>query len=148
MAKKEIIAEKAAKGTDYAIDEIGEGKPIERVSENDFEEAAKLEEFMHQELTIVVAKDASPGAYDPVPAGPVNGKNQFVKRGVPQKVKRKYVEALARSRVTSYTQDVPDPRKPEVIHMRDNTALTYQFSVIHDPHPNGAEWLQAILDQP
>jgi hypothetical protein len=73
--------------------------------------------------------------------------NQPIIRGRQQKVKRKYVEALARCRVTKYEQQVMDPMRPENIQMVERTALSYPFAVIEDPHPNGRAWLESILDQ-
>ena len=63
-------------------------------------------------------------------------------------VKRKYVEALARGRTTKYEQKTMDPSRPENIQMAEKTALTYPFSVLHDPNPKGRAWLKAILAQP
>lgn len=144
---KEIEAGETTSGKSKTLSEHGNSKGVEKVSDSDFERSAKLEEFMNQILTVIVAKNGTPGSYDVITPN-VNGVNQPIILGSEQKIKRKYVESLARSRITNYEQDVPDPRKPENFVMRDITALTYPFSVIHDPHPRGREWLQSILDQP
>jgi len=139
-----------ANGRNMTLGEIGDGKGIEVQSPQDIikmKARADLEEFMNQVLTIEVMKDGTQGAY-PVITPNVNGINQPIIRGKVQKVKRKYVEALARSRITNYEQEVPDPSKPDVMDMLDITTPTYPFRVTHDPHPRGSEWLQAILDQP
>ena len=147
MAKKETDANEAAGRGSKTLGEYGEGKGIEKQSENDIINAAEVEKFMNQVLTVVVAKDGTQGSYDVITPN-VNGINQSIIRGIPQKIKRKYVEALAHSRVTNYEQETPDPRKPENFEMRDTTVITYPFSVLHDPHPDGAEWLNNLLAQP
>ena len=129
------------------LSEIGDPPPIEKVSESDFSSAAKLSAFMNEILTVVVADDAGENSIE-VPCVNVNGLNQAFIRGQVQKVKRKYVEQLARTRVTKYEQKTPDPSKPENIQMVEKTALKYPFTVMFDPSPNGREWLQAILKQP
>lgn len=117
---------------------------IEPVSENDFTEAAEREKFMRDILTVHVHPDQTDGSLDVITV-PVNGTNQNIIRGREQKVKRKYVEALARTRLTGYDQLVQNPSEPANIQMVPRTTLAYPFSVIHDPAPNGREWLQAIL---
>ena len=144
---KEINAAEVASGESKTLGEIGEGKGIEKVTDPNVVAAAKLEEFMNQVLTVVVAKDGTPGAL-PVICPTVNGINQPIIRGNQQQIKRKYVEVLARSRITNYEQQVLDPAKPENIQMNEITAITYPFSVVQDPHRNGGKWLQAILAQP
>lgn len=147
MSRKETEAGEVASGRNKTISEHGEGKGIERQTERDLLEIAEVEAFMNQILTVYVAKDGAQGAYDVITPN-VNGVNQPIIRGMEQKVKRKYVEALAHSRVTSYLQETPDPTKPENFNMREVTVLTYPFSVHDDPHPKGREWLQNLLDQP
>ena len=126
------------------ISEINAGGGIEPVSENDFAKKADQESFANDILTIIVAQDNSKDAL-PVIVPAVNGVNQPIIRGQKLGVKRKFVEALARCTTTTYEQATPDPRKPQNIQMIERTALTYPFTVYNDPHPNGREWLQAIL---
>ena len=142
MAKKETHAEVAATTGRATLDEYSDGG-IQKVSESD----VIGEEFMNDLLEIMVSKDGTPGSYDVITPN-VNGINQPIIRGRIQKVKRKYVEALARSRITTYEQLTPDPTNPEKFEMREVTVLTYPFSVLDDPHPKGREWLQNIIAQP
>ena len=143
MAKNKTDATDVPNGPDKTLGEVGEGKGIEKAQETDI----LTEAFMNDILTVVVWEDNRPGS-NPVVVPNVNGTNQPIIRGLRQKIKRKYVEILARSRITNYEQETPDPSKPENITMKDITALTYPFSVEHDPHPDGRVWLQSILDQP
>ena len=145
MARKptEAVTEKLTQEASIGINEIGEDRVIEQASENDI----AMEAFMDDELTIHVSESREEGAYTVITPS-VNAVNQPIIRGRQQKVKRKYVEALARSRITEYEQLVQDPSKPENIQMVPRSSVTYPFAVIHDPHPNGAEWLNQILAQP
>ena len=130
------------KGEDINLSEIGlESAGIEPVTENDFNCSHA---FMNDLLTIVIAEDNLKDSL-PVVTPNVNGVNQPIIRGVRSKVKRKYVEALARGTYTRYEQKTPDPGRPENIRMVEKTALVYPFTVYEDPSPHGREWLQSIL---
>jgi hypothetical protein len=149
MSRKKTDATTESLGKSKSLDlgEIGHPEPIEKVADTDFVKAVELEAFMNEVLTVIVHQDASDNAVEnPCPS--VNGINQPFIRGIEQKVKRKYVEALARGRVTKYAQRVTDASRPENIQMVETTALVYPFSVLHDPNPVGKAWLKGILSQP
>ena len=143
----EVVNEKLAAGKGMSLGEIGDPGPIEKVAENDFIKTAELEAFMHEVLTIIVHPSSEEGALDIAPPQ-VNGLNQPIIRGVESKIKRKYVEALARCRVTKYVQRVQDASRPENIQMVEKTVLSYPFAVLHDPNPNGRAWLESIVSSP
>ena len=149
MSRKEALATSDDLGTRQPLEpaEFGDPGPIEKVSESDFVNEAVLDSFMNEIVTVIVHQDPSDNAVEN-PCPNVNGLNQPFIRGVEQKVKRKYVEALARCRVIKYEQKVPDASRPENIQMVERAALVYPFSVLHDPNPIGREWLKAILAQP
>ena len=140
----DVVNEEINQAAPLHISEIGNQGGIEPVSENDFVSVAEKENFMNEVLTIVVHQDNQEGSLDVVNPG-VNGMNQPLIRGAKQKCKRKYVEVLARSRVTSYTQRQRDANDPGSIQMIPRTVLTYPFTVVFDPNPNGPAWLEAIL---
>jgi hypothetical protein len=144
MARREIEAHDGMlpKGQALDLGEVGNPGPVEKIAETDFQ----MERFMEDLLTILVSESTEEGSL-PVICPQVNGLNQPIIRGRQQKVKRKYVEALARCRVTKYEQQVMDPMRPENIQMVERTALSYPFAVIEDPHPNGRAWLESILAQ-
>ena len=128
------------KGRTLNMSEIGSGEGIQPASENDI----NMSKFMNDLLTIVVT-DSNDKDTLPVVVPNVNGINQPIIRGERCKVKRKYVEALARCTYTRYEQRALDPSRPENIQMVEKTALVYPFVVYDDPHPKGREWLQNIL---
>jgi len=142
----DIVNENLPKGKSIPLSEVGSGDPIEQVSENDFVKSVELESFMNEILTIIVHPTAEDGALDVV-VPMVNGMNQPIVRGAESKVRRKYVEALARCRTTKYVQQVMDPARPENIQMTDRTAVSYPFSIIHDPNPIGRQWIESIMSE-
>jgi hypothetical protein len=150
MAKKHMEAHdgKLGKEEPLKMDEIGNPGSIEKVAETDFDDKeAELEAFMNEMVTVVVQQDASKNAVQ-IPLITVNRLNQGFIRGQKVKCRRKYVEALARSRVTDYEQVRPDPNNPDNIKMQPITALAYPFVVVEDKNPKGQAWLDAILAQP
>lgn len=134
-----------ASGKALTLNEIGEGRGVEMVT--DFDQKVDRAAFNEELVTINVYSDGTPGALDVIVVT-VNGVNQPIIRGRDQRIKRKYVEALARSRITSYAQEVQDPSRPENIQMRPISALTYPFSVREDRNPKGRAWLESIINQP
>ncbi len=144
---RDFEATDVSSGKVLTLSEIGQGKGIEMVTDYDPKVAVDMEAFMNEQVTVNVYPDGMPGALDVIVVT-VNGTNQPIIRGRDQKIKRKYVEALARSRVTNYVQEVADPTRPENIHMKPLSALTYPFSVREDRNPRGLAWLDAILRQP
>ena len=148
MSKKHISKEteagEVAQGKPIKLDEFGKHDGIQPVAENDFNGQMDLEAFMNEVLTIQIADSPFKNAKKVV-TPTVNGINQPIIRGYPVKVKRKYVEALARCRETDYDQTIPDMNRPEVAFLKPRTTLVEPFTVLDDPNPAGRAWLQAIL---
>lgn len=139
-------ATEVASGQSMTLSEIGKGG-VEKVEEFDPARAIAVEAFMNELVTVLVYPDGQPGALDVITIT-CNGVNQPIVRGREQQIKRKYVEILARSRITNYVQEVLDPQRPESIQMKPLAALTYPFAVRRDDNPYGSAWLEAILKQP
>jgi hypothetical protein len=67
-------------------------------------------------------------------------------RGQPQRVKRKFVEVLARAKPVGLVTSVSHGDDGEVYNkISKSAALAYPFSVIRDDNPKGAPWLTKIL---
>ena len=106
--------------------------------------------FLNEEVEILVYEPQELGGGKEMWYVPlcVDCVTQYVRRGQPQKVKRKYLEVLARARkvgvrahgfVTGGTEVVNE------VH-RTSRALEFPFQVLHDPSgPKGTEWLARIL---
>lgn len=109
---------------------------------------AAAEAFAAEEVLIEIAQSDNPNDENPVQLT-VNSRNQFVFRGLPQLVKRKYIEVLARAKRTAYTQDTyTDPATGDVKQrMVPHVGLRYPFTVVEDRNPRGRDWLKAILAQ-
>ena len=121
---------------------------IEPVSQaHDFKEIAAEESFMNEMLTIVVAASNNENDAPQVVVN-CNGTNQVLIRGVPTKVRRKYVEILARAVELRYRQETRNPTQPDQISMTQSRALTYPFQVLEDPNRKGPAWLLHILNEP
>ncbi|MCP3683285.1 MAG: hypothetical protein GY861_11405 [bacterium] len=127
--------------------ELGQDtRGIEPVAASDLIKFAELEEFMNDILTINV-HPTSDKEQNPVIIPSVNGVNQPIIRGRDCRVKRKFVEALARNRHTGYEQSVPDVTKPHKYVMVPSMVIKDPFVVKHDPHSRGSEWLSRIVNE-
>ncbi len=75
-----------------------------------------------------------------------NGVPQRFIRGKRQTVKRKFVEVLARAKMTSYgNQKIMLDGGDETYVYPESTALRYPFTVHSDPNSRGIDWLKSIL---
>lgn len=134
-------------GRGLHISELGKDQGKIEMVEGDPLAAISAESFMNEPVMVNVFQDGMSGSLDVITVT-VNGVNQPIIRGRDQVVKRKYVEALARSRITNYVQEVADPNRPENIQMKPQSGLTYPFAVREDRNPRGQQWLENILRQP
>ena len=111
------------------------------IIDNTLEELA----FMEEVLTIHIEPTSEKYAKQVVDVY-VNGVAEWIPVGKPYKVRRKYVEVLARAKqetintVSGSTDDV----NPENRVQRFN-ASKYPFSVLNDPSPRGAAWLTRLI---
>lgn len=125
--------------------EIVEESSIDVMKPQDLGNIVELEKFMQEPVEVLV--------YEPFEAGQervvqlaVNGRNQFVIRGVSQMIKRKYVEVLARARKVNVSADgYKDPTGEAKNSVRISSGLQYPFQVIMDKNPKGPGWLKQIL---
>lgn len=134
--------------TEYtATSGTGEEKTIQVVEGFEPKEAVQKESFMHDVLDILIQPSELETAESLVPVG-VNGSMVYLPRNQPVKVKRMYVERLARAKRVGYRQDLSEPLNEQKINtLLPTRGCQYPFSVIHDPNPNGASWLMKILQE-
>jgi hypothetical protein len=103
--------------------------------------------FMEEKVEVMVHESTDENAENPVTVA-CNGVNQFFVRGMPQVVKRKYVEILARAKTTAIsTREARDYAGDLTTQISKSTALRYPFSIVRDENPKGATWLRSILSQ-
>ena len=125
--------------------EVTKETVIEPVEGPDLEDQVELERFMNEIVEILVYEPFEEGEQKVVQLS-VGGRNQFVPRGVPTKVKRKYVEVLARAKkVTVSANGVKDPNGEARNIVRFGHGLQFPFQVLNDPNPNGPAWLRKVL---
>ena len=128
-----------------AIEIMPEGdQSIEAIVTQEFGRTVFEEAFMN-ELVIVMVHETTDENVNPMPTPSVNGVMQPIMRGVPTRVKRKYLEVLARCKETKFSQRTANPMEPDRIEMVPRTAFTYPFQVIEDQNPKGGAWLKAVM---
>ena len=134
---------RAMSSTGKARIEPGTVEVIDRVMPT--KEKLEALKFDQEELMVLIHDSTNP-TDDPIPYVINGGRRQAFIRGQKQKVKRMYVEILARMKKTTYTQTKEkDSQGIDTVINHPHTALVFPFSVIHDPNPRGAAWLEAIL---
>lgn len=121
---------------------------IEIINEIEFREFHEREKFMNQILTVETLESADPNAEQFIQTY-VNGVPQFFERGKTQKVKRMFVEALARARpYTMQTPEFIDANGNRSTKIVKTFALKNAFNVLHDPAgAKGHQWLKDIIHQ-
>lgn len=139
-----MAANKPAQGI-----EIHDDAPvIETVAASkDFRQLAADESFMNEMVTVEVHATTDENQAPHIIVN-CNGINQPIVRGVPMKIRRKYVEILARMKETKYTQVTPNPAAPDVSELRARSGLAYPFTVVDDENARGRAWLQNVLAEP
>ena len=117
-------------------------EPVERPVDK---EKLEMLAFAAQKLTIVINPSNQTNAEDPVYVGN-SGDPLWLKRNVEHTIERRFVESLARAKVTTYSQreDIAPNGVKHILNI-PHTACRYDFRVVHDPHPRGGEWLKAVL---
>lgn len=127
------------------VGEIGGHAGIDVVDKPLPKDKLDMEAFMNEPITIVVNPPNDPDEPMLVQVA-VNGVNQFIPRGEPISVKRKYVEVLARAKRTDFAQTLDERLGEQGFNkVRSMHSLRFPFSVVADPNPNGAPWLTAVL---
>lgn len=101
--------------------------------------------FMAEPITIHVHASSDPTAEQVFIAGN-GGRMETFKRGETKTVQRKFVEVLLRAKVTTFTQERRRGDDGVMYDMQmPHTSLRYPFSVTHDPHPRGQDWLRSMM---
>lgn len=117
-------------------------EPVDRPV--DPEKMAMLE-FMAQPVTVRIATTTDKNAEQVFELN-INGRLEFFRRGETKTIPRYFVDRLARLKVTGYSQrEVINVEGIKDIVHDPHTGLKYDFAVISDPHPRGAEWLRHTL---
>lgn len=121
-------------------------EPIQVVDGPDPMNEAQAAAFAEEKLTILIHQSPEKLPEDPVYVG-VNGRGCYIWRGQKTLVPRKYVERLLRAQADNITQDVTATTEREFNKLTIRPTQRYPLSVLHDPSPIGAAWLQQITEQ-
>jgi hypothetical protein len=101
--------------------------------------------FMAEPITIRIATSTDPNAEQVFEIN-VNGRNELFRRGETKTVPRYIVDRLARMKITGYTQrELMNAEGIKDIAYDAHTGLKYDFAVVSDSHPRGADWLRHTL---
>lgn len=128
---------------------VDQGQEIEAIlAPEGLDKLAADEAFMNEVLTVEIQ---STGAEDEQPNGVLscNGRHQPWVRDCEIKMKRMFVEILARCKEIKYTPQEPDMHNPERTNIpKGRSAFAFPFNVLEDPNPRGRAWLAAIKAEP
>lgn len=104
--------------------------------------------FNEELVKIVVHDSTNPNEENPVQVAS-SGRRVFIWRGQETLVRRKYVERLARAKITAVGQKrAVDAEGNNSYSYPKTSALKYPFSVVEDINPKGRDWLRKILSEP
>jgi hypothetical protein len=103
--------------------------------------------FFEEELEVEILPTENPNA-EAVIQLQCNGVNQFLVRGVPAFIKRKYVEILARAKTENVaTPEFIDANGNRSTRVTKSQGLRYPFRVLQDRNPQGRAWLENVMRQ-
>lgn len=123
---------------------------IPRVTDVDspeFKQKAEYEAFMREKVKIHIQTTSEKDA-DQFFDVSVNGRSRTFFRGETCTVARYYVEGLAHAKPLHYeNQKVIGLDGAEDYKYPVRSGLRYNFSVMHDPNPRGAAWLERLIAQ-
>lgn len=101
--------------------------------------------FFEEPLEIRIEPGRERNPQKIVPLG-VNGETKWVPIGIPVRLRRKFVEVLARSQPYTVRTDVGSAMEQNPHNrLERETYRAHPFSVLHDPNPNGAAWLSKVM---
>jgi hypothetical protein len=128
--------------------QVGEPSLVQVADRMPDPEKAAMLMFMEEPVTVRIATSTDKNA-EQVFEITINGRTELFRRGETKTVARKYVDRLALLKVTSYTQNEVTNAEGEkqFLHV-PHTGLKYDFAVVTDANPMGADWLRATLAMP
>jgi hypothetical protein len=104
--------------------------------------------FNEEFVEVMVHESTDENAENPIFTA-CNGVTQYFYRGVPQKVRRKFVAILASCKEHAVsTPEYTAKDGSRAMGIRRVSSLKYPFSIISDPNPRGAAWLKGLLQSP
>jgi hypothetical protein len=103
--------------------------------------------FMEEKVTIRLERTSEKNAPAFIDVG-VNGRTEWLEKGKPITIARKYVDVLARCKSDFIETIAPNAESGEIVNrLARNTTAKHPFTVIQDPNPRGYDWLTGVLAQ-
>lgn len=149
---KSIIGTDDVQAVQQAAPELRDGgitlDDIDVIPEKDLVNAAAEARFMEDRITVEVEADDDPNSPVFVYFGH-NGVTQYIKRGEPQVVKRKFLySAIAAKTVKFACAFGKDGSGNEFNRMSANTKTTHRIRLIEDRNPQGGmKWFQKVAQE-
>lgn len=143
---KSISAQEQYLGQDQTL-QLGERPSHEDIDLNVNKKIVDMEAFMNERVVVLVNSSGVEGEANVICVG-VNGVMQYIKRDMKIAIKRKFVEALSRSKSTTFNQDLDERQGDKMNQVHAQTTLRIPFQVVRDDNPLGHEWLAELLAQP
>lgn len=125
------------------------GVSMEGISDREFDMASAegrlaYEKFMNEPVVVKIHKTSDQNEPTVADLG-LNGARIAVPRDVPVRLRRAFVEVLARSQMRGYSQQRnPNPMADEGMVTKRHGGASYPFQVIEDKNPRGRAWLQRV----
>ena len=108
---------------------------------------AKRLAFMEEKVVIRI-HTTSDKKRERIPCLSVNGVNQYVVRGIPQIIKRKFLAVLAQAKEDNVeTPFGRDNNGFDTYNISKTQSLKYPFELIEDRNPMGRPWLDKMLSE-
>lgn len=108
----------------------------------------ELVAFMEEEVEVVILDSEKDNAEQVIHLCH-NGRNQFMLRGVKTRIKRKFLDILARAKTEIVrTPEVIDSSGNNTRSIKLSSTLCYPFQVISDRNPMGRDWLERVIAEP
>lgn len=120
---------------------------IETVAAKDMVSAAQMENFMNEKVVVEVESDPEDENAPVFVYVGHNGVTQYIKRGEPQTIKRKFLyAALVSKRVKMACSFGKDNTGNEFNRLTPNAAMTHRIHLVADNNPQGGmRWVQSVM---
>jgi hypothetical protein len=109
-----------------------------------FEDHAAELAFMAEPVKILLAETNDPNEQNVVFVS-VNGRGVYLQRGIPQIVRRYYVERLYRARPQKIDTSIGRNQNGDPVNrITKKSALQYPFEILQDNNPRGRPWAEKM----
>lgn len=120
---------------------------IEIVSTKDVASKVQMEKFMNEKVVVEVESDPEDENAPVFVYVGHNGVTQYIKRGEPQTIKRKFLyAALVAKRVKMACSFGKDGSGNEFNRLTPNASMTHRIHLVQDNNPQGGmKWVQSVM---